>query len=154
MGAGFSAPLVLAAIFGSHIAEQYNHGDLSAMFAVFAGFCAIFNLANLVPVWKFDGGQVLRQLFRQQGGLMVASATIFSCLFAVCIFAGISLRILFLIGAVFAVLSLLTGGSAAKPRHEIKPMTTVQQVSIVAGFFSVFAAHSGGVLWAVQCFFS
>ena len=36
------------------------------LLAALAGFAAVFNIANLVPVWKFDGGQVLRQIFPSQ----------------------------------------------------------------------------------------
>ena len=34
---------------------------------------AFFNIANLVPVWKFDGGQVLRQIC--PGPLVLATAS-------------------------------------------------------------------------------
>jgi Zn-dependent protease len=153
MGAGFSAVLLLPAMLGSQVAGAAGFRELSASLAIFAGFCAMFNLANLVPVWRFDGGQVLRQLFRGEQSQLVASAVVFASIFAVGIFAGISLRMLVLFGAIFAAISVLTSNVGARPRHEMKPMSKPQHMGLIGGLFAVFAIHSAGILWAVQRFF-
>ena len=63
MGAGFSAFVVPIAIASSDLADAHGHPLAAGVLATLAGFAAFFNIANLVPVWKFDGGQVLRQMF-------------------------------------------------------------------------------------------
>ena len=62
MGAGFSAFVVPLAIASSNLALVNGHPAAASVLAALAGFTAFFNIANLVPVWKFDGGQVLRQI--------------------------------------------------------------------------------------------
>ena len=61
MGAGFSAfivPVAIAqALFGGR-----GWRAAAGVLGTLAGCAALFNVANLVPVWKFDGGQVLRQI--------------------------------------------------------------------------------------------
>ena len=73
MGAGFSAFLVPIAIASSDLARPTGYPLAAGVLATLAGFAALFNIANLVPVWKFDGGQVLRQIFpsRAVAGLRV-----------------------------------------------------------------------------------
>jgi Zn-dependent protease len=153
MGAGFSALLVVPAILGSHAADLAGFRGLGAGLAIFAGFCAIFNLANLVPVWKFDGGQILRQLFQDAKSQLLGSAIIFACIFSTGIVAGVSIKILVSFGAMFAALSVLTSNIGAKPRHAMKPMSKAQYLGMIAGLALVFAIHSAGIMWAVQRFF-
>lgn len=62
MGAGFSAFLMPVVMVASTFAGAHGHGLAAALLATLAGCAALFNIANLVPVWKFDGGQVLRQI--------------------------------------------------------------------------------------------
>ena len=62
MGAGFSAFLVPLLIAASALAGGEGYRLAAALLATLAGCAALFNIANLVPVWKFDGGQVLRQI--------------------------------------------------------------------------------------------
>ena len=66
MGAGFSAFVIPIAIASSDLADRAGHPLAAGVLATLAGFAAFFNIANLVPVWKFDGGQVLRQIFPSQ----------------------------------------------------------------------------------------
>ena len=72
MGAGFSAFLIPIAIASSDL-RTARPSAAAAVLAALAGFAAFFNIANLVPVWKFDGGQVLRQIFPGQLTLAVMS---------------------------------------------------------------------------------
>ena len=109
-----------------------------------------FNIANLVPVWKFDGGQVLRQICPGPVVLAVASFATLSAFLALGRLTGLSASLMVAMGAVFAVLSLMTTGSAVKPRHELKPIRTAERVALAAAFAAVFAIHFCGVLWAYQ----
>ena len=59
------------------------------MLATLAGIAALFNIANLVPVWKFDGGQVLRQIFPGQLTLAFVSFATLSAFLALGRLAGL-----------------------------------------------------------------
>ena len=74
MGAGFSAFVVPLAIAVEQLCLRARAGRLAAaLLAALAGCAALFNIANLVPVWKFDGGQVLRQICPSPPLLALAS---------------------------------------------------------------------------------
>ncbi|WP_246501783.1 hypothetical protein [Mesorhizobium caraganae] len=148
MGAGFSAFLVPLLIVTSSFASSEGHRLAAALLATLAGFAALFNIANLVPVWKFDGGQVLRQICPGPIALALASFCLLSALLAVGWFAGFSQGFLLVAGAVFAILSLLTVGSGVKPRHELKPIRTFDRFAMAAALLAVFAIHGYGLLWA------
>jgi Zn-dependent protease len=148
MGAGFSAFLVPVLIAASSLAHAEGHRLAAALLATLAGCAALFNIANLVPVWKFDGGQVLRQICPTPAALALASFALLSALLVLGREAGFSSGFLLVAGAVFAILSLLTVGSAVKPRHELKPIRTVERIAIGGALIAVFVIHGCGVLWA------
>ncbi|MDX8538155.1 site-2 protease family protein [Mesorhizobium abyssinicae] len=148
MGAGFSAFLVPVLIAASGLARGEGHGAVAALLATLAGFSALFNIANLVPVWKFDGGQVLRQICPGPIALALASFLLLSALLALGWLAGFSPGFLLAAGVVFLILSLLTMGSAVKPRHELKPIRTFDRFAMAGALLAVFAIHGYGVLWA------
>ncbi|TIT59639.1 MAG: site-2 protease family protein, partial [Mesorhizobium sp.] len=62
--------------------------------------------------------------------------------------AGFSPGFLLAAGVVFLILSLLTMGSAVKPRHELKPIRTLDRFAMAGALLAVFAIHGYGVLWA------
>ncbi|MER9732127.1 site-2 protease family protein [Mesorhizobium sp. M0217] len=148
MGAGFSAFLVPLLIVASGLASGEGHRLAAALLATLAGFTALFNIANLVPVWKFDGGQVLRQIFLGPIMLALASFSLLSALLAIGWLAGFSPSFLLVAGAVFAILSLLTMGSGVRPRHELKPIRTFDRFAIAGALLAVFAIHGYGLFWA------
>jgi Zn-dependent protease len=150
MGAGFSAFLVPVAIASSAYAWGEGWRIASSLFATLAGCAALFNIANLVPVWKFDGGQVLRQICPSPPVLALASFVLLSAFLALGYMAGFSTGLLASAGAIFAILSLITAGSAVKPRHELKPIGLVDRFAIGAALLAVFAIHAYGVLWAAS----
>lgn len=150
MGAGFSAFLVPIAIAASGFAAADGMARLSAALAAFAGCAALFNVANLVPVWKFDGGQVLRQISPNPVILALASFSLLAGFLALGHAAGFPGRMLIGGGAVFAVLGLITTGSAVKPRHELKPIGSFDRLAIAGALLAVFTIHSVGVLWAAS----
>ena len=148
MGAGFSAFLVPVLIAASGLAGGDGHRLAATLLATLAGCAALFNIANLVPVWKFDGGQVLRQICPGPAALALASFLLLSALLALGWRAGFSPAFLLVAGAVFSMLSLLTVGSGVKPRHELKPIHAFDRLAMAGGLLAVFAIHGYGVLWA------
>lgn len=148
MGAGFSALLLPVLIGGSVLAESSGRPLAAMLLAIFVGCSALFNIANLVPVWKFDGGQVLRQICSGPFALGAASFGLLSAFLALGWHVGFSFRALLAAGAIFACLSLLTIGAGARPRHELKPIRAFDRVAIGAALLAVFVIHGCGVLWA------
>ncbi|WP_404927528.1 site-2 protease family protein [Mesorhizobium sp. ORM16] len=148
MGAGFSAFLVPLAMMGSTFASAEGYWLAATLLATLAGCAALFNIANLVPVWKFDGGQVLRQICPGPVALAQASFFLLSAFLALGWRAGFSIGFLLAAGAVFAILSLLTAGSGVRPRHELKPIRTADRFVIAGALLAVFVIHGYGVLWA------
>lgn len=150
MGAGFSAFLVPVAIASSGYAETAGHPAAGAVLAAFAGLLAFFNIANLVPVAKFDGGQVLRQICPGPLALAAASFATLLAFLALGHLAGLPLEALVVIGTVFAVLSLMTAGPGVRPRYELKPAGALERAALGAAFAAVFAIHFVGLLWAYE----
>ncbi|TPI15985.1 site-2 protease family protein [Mesorhizobium sp. B4-1-3] len=148
MGAGFSAFLVPVLIAASGFADGEGHRLAAMLLATLAGCASLFNIANLVPVWKFDGGQVLRQICPGPVALALASFLLLSALLALGWRAGFSPSFLLIAGAVFAILSLITVGSGVKPRHELKPIKTFDRLAMAGALLAVFAIHGYGMLWA------
>ncbi len=150
MGAGFSAFLVPVAIATSNYASAEGWRIGSALLGSLAGCAAFFNIANLVPVWKFDGGQVLRQICPHPPVLALASFLLLVAFLAVGNRAGIQPWLLVSMGAIFAILSLITAGGGVKPRYELKPISLFDRFAIGAALVAVFAIHGYGLLWAVS----
>ena len=148
MGAGFSAFLVPLAIAACNYAAGEGWRFSASVFATLAGIAALFNAANLVPVWKFDGGQVLRQICPGPVSLALSSFVLLSAFMALGYAAGFPAPLLVSAGAIFAILSLITAGSGAKPRHELKRLEGLERVAIAGALVAVFAIHASGLLWA------
>ena len=154
MGAGMSVFPVIVAImlFGPLQAAGYN--TAATLAGAFGTIGAIFNLGNLVPVWKFDGGQVIRQVFRSRAGQGVASFLLLGGLLLAGSNAGFSPRALLVIGAVFALLSVVTTGSGVKPKFALVPMTSPERILVFCGLIAAFTAHAFGAVWGFTVFLS
>ncbi len=153
MGAGFSAFLVPLAMAGYVAAHATGNPVLAHWALLFGGFCALFNLANLLPVWKFDGGQVLRQLFDRETTLALVSFSLLGAFLALGWAAGISLQVLLLIGVVVALLSLLTKGRRIRPRHALVPISSRERGLMIAALLAVTLTHASGLVWAARSLF-
>lgn len=147
MGAGFSAFLVPLAIAASSYASSAGNARAAAGAAVFAGVLALFNLANLVPVWRFDGGQVLRQICRSKIVLVASSFMLLAAFMAVALIAGFGPRTVFVAGVVFAVLSLITTGDKVRPRHELKPVSRFDGMALGSALVATFVIHATALIW-------
>ncbi|HEY6632373.1 MAG TPA: site-2 protease family protein [Rhizobiaceae bacterium] len=148
MGPGFSAFLVPLAIAACAYAAGEGWSAAAGVLGTLAGIAALFNVANLVPVWKFDGGQVLRQICPGPVTLALASFLLLASFLALGYAAGFPAPFLVVAGAVFAILSLITVGSNVKPRYELKPLRGMERIAIAAALLAVFAIHASGLLWA------
>lgn len=147
MGAGFSAFLVPLLIAASSLVASAGNTRAAAGIAVFAGVLALFNLANLVPVWRFDGGQVLRQICGGRLALLLSSFGLLAAFMLVALAAGFEGRIVLVAGAVFAMLSLITTGGSARPRHELKPVGRFDALALGAALVASFVIHSTALIW-------
>jgi Zn-dependent protease len=150
MGAGFSAFVTAIALGASVHAASAGEAYLANLLMIFAGCSALFNLANLAPMWKFDGGQVLRQICPGAPVLAAASFALLILLLAFGYLAGFSTRVLIVAGIVVALLSLITSGSGVKPRYELKPILTRDRWAMAAALLAVFTVHGAGVVWAAR----
>lgn len=152
MGAGFSAFLVPPLLLAGHAAVAAGSVHGGNFMAALVGCVALFNLANLTPVWKFDGGQVLRQIV--PGGLPLAlcSFALLALFLGVGLLAGFPQQIVLVSGVALAALSLITAGSNVKPRHALRPIDQRGRAVIAAGLVAVMAIHASGVIWAFRHF--
>ncbi len=148
MGAGFSAFLVPVAVLASTVAGAAGSYYAAALLAVLAAFIAFFNLANLIPVWRFDGGQVLRQICGGKFSLALAAFTVLGAFLLLGLVAGFDPGVILVVGAVFAVLSLLTAGGAVRPRHALKPVGRFDALALGAALVATFVIHASALLWA------
>ncbi|MDE1155794.1 MAG: hypothetical protein PW735_08690, partial [Acidobacteriaceae bacterium] len=78
------------------------HGPLLVFTLILGGF----NLLNLLPMYRFDGGQVLRQIFRNRGSLLAGSFGVTSAILYVGWQIGLTTNALLASLAVFTLLSL------------------------------------------------
>ena len=120
------------------------------LLAALAGCAALFNIANLVPVWKFDGGQVLRQICGEPAaagaGVVPACCRRF---LAVGYCAGVPLA---------CSCSRRRGVRDPQPAHRRRRRQAAPRAeadrrastgfAIGAALLAVFAIHGFGVLWA------
>jgi Zn-dependent protease len=149
MGSGFSA-FPVAAMVWWHIAFVGNSNGLLDEAIVIA---ALFNLGNLMPVWKFDGGQVLRQIFRTGGAQAAAAFFMLGILMAAGIAVGFSPTVMIACGALLATLSLITTSTGVRPKTALTPMTGNERMSLLAALVAVTSVHAMAVVWAVRVIF-
>lgn len=152
MGAGFSAFPVTAAIAAYPLAVSQGWNAVAASLASFGLIGAVFNLANLVPVWKFDGGQVVRQVFEDKWSQAAASFVLLGGLLLLGYFSGFTTAVLLPVGVVFALLSLMNNGPSFKPKYALAKMTTRERAVILAGLGATYMIHSAGVIWGLSKF--
>lgn len=149
MGAGFSAFPVAAMVLW-HAAYLPNADGLLDEVIVIA---ALFNLGNLMPVWKFDGGQVLRQIFRSGRAQAAAAFFMVAILMATGMAVGFSAKVMILCGALLAILSLITTSTGVKPKTELTPMTGQERGALAAALLAATAIHAMAVVWSVRLIF-
>lgn len=154
MGAGISGFIVPVVIGMINAATR---GDLSADIAkpalVFLLILGAFNLLNLLPMQRFDGGQALRQIFEGyklqiMGSFLIAGVILFTGweigLPREALIAGL---------AVFALMSFM-GKSDVKPRHEMHPMNDPERLMAGLGLYAAVLIHAYAVIIACERLFA
>lgn len=154
MGAGFSAFVAGACVFMAQFVEGGANNSLLQGILIFSLICTMFNLGNLIPVWKFDGGQVLRQVFREPLALAIAAFVVLGWFAWVGYAMGLSAQTLILVLAVFAILSVMTSKSGIKPKNPLTPMTGHERLGILLAFAAVFSTHASVLMWSAAHLFA
>ncbi|UNK36781.1 hypothetical protein MNR02_09770 [Shinella sp. H4-D48] len=143
MGAGMSAFLV-PPLIALHDAGSRAAGAAVLVFLLILG---AFNLLNLLPMHRFDGGQVLRQVFESRAGLLSASFLVTLAIVFVGWRIGLPFTLLIAGLAVFTLLSLI-GAGGVKPRRALEPMTPPQMLLAGFGFYAALALHGYAIVYA------
>ena len=143
MGAGMSAFLVPPLIALHDLAGRPSGVVLLVLLLILGAF----NLLNLLPMQRFDGGQVLRQVFSTRLGLLTASFLVTLAILWVGWRIGLPVGLLIAGLAVFTVLSLL-GAGGVKPKAALDPMTAPQRFLAGVGLYAAIALHGHAIVYA------
>ncbi|MDQ0319989.1 Zn-dependent protease [Pararhizobium capsulatum DSM 1112] len=150
MGAGMSAFLVPVAI-ALHQAWGKGAGATSMLF--FLLILGAFNLLNLLPMNRFDGGQVLRQVFPGSTSLAAGSFVVTGIVLSIGWRIGVPQLGLLAALAIFALLSLM-GHRGVKPRHRLDDMTSCQRLVSGLGLYAALALHGYALVYATDRLFA
>jgi Zn-dependent protease len=153
MGAGLSAFLVpvLAAAHATAVAE-FAHQPIAGYILIFLLILSAFNLLNLLPMSRFDGGQVLRQVFPTQDGLLGGTFLVTAAILWAGWRIGIPTQVLFGGLAVMALLSL-SNRASVKMREELDDMTGGERLFAGFGYYAALAIHAYGLIFACDLLF-
>lgn len=141
MGAGVSAflvPILIAA---------HQSGLEDGPILVFLLILGAFNLLNLLPMYRFDGGQILRQIFRTTKALTLASFSVTGVILWTGWRIGLSPLALLAALSIFCLLSLIRTGKV-KPRHELAEMSPAEQLMTGFGLYAALSIHVYAVVYA------
>lgn len=153
MGAGFSAFLVPVVIaFHAWSAGEFAMEWLSVPSLIFLLVLGAFNFLNLLPMTRFDGGQVLRQVFPTRDGQMGATFLVTACFIWVGYRIDIPLEALLGGLAVMALMSFANNKSA-KPREALDEMTTSERLHAGLAYYAVLAIHGYALIYACDRLF-
>lgn len=148
MGAGFSALLVPILIAAHESAQGIPHSvAMDGPALVFLVILGAFNLLNLLPTYRFDGGQVLRQVFENQTLLALASFGVTGVVLWTGWRIGLSPVTLIVGLCLFTLLSLIRT-KGAKPRDELVAMTPAERLMTGFGYYAALAMHAYAVIYA------
>jgi Zn-dependent protease len=153
MGPGMSAflvPVLVAAHAG--LAESLPGHPFAGYVLIFLLVLAAFNLLNLLPMSRFDGGQVLRQVFPTQDGLLGGTFLVTAAILFTGWRVGVPSQALFGGLAVMALLSL-SNRTSVKMREEMADMTAGERLFAGFGYYSALAIHAYGLVFACDLLF-
>jgi len=153
MGAGMSAFFVPVII---SIHEFTTDGllprQIAAPLLVFLLILGAFNILNLLPMSRFDGGQVLRQIFPSRGMLLLGSFGITLLMLWIGYRVGLPPKVLIAGLAVFILMSLM-GANSVKPRQSLAPMHPGERLMAGLGLYAAVAIHAHGIVYACDRLF-
>jgi hypothetical protein len=111
-----------------------------------------FNLLNLLPMHRFDGGQVLRQIFRTRRSQIAASFVVTLCILGIGFEIGLPANVLTAGLLVFTLVSLVSGGSV-KPRQKLEEMKDGERMLVAFGLYAAIAVHGYAIIFATEKLF-
>lgn len=153
MGAGFSALLVPILIAAHQSIAGFPHpAGMDGPILVFLVILGAFNLLNLLPTYRFDGGQVLRQVFEGQYALGIASFMVSGVILWVGWRIGLAPPILLGGLAIFILLSMIRTKSV-KPREALVPISSPERLMTGLGYYAALAMHANAVVYACDRLF-
>jgi Zn-dependent protease len=153
MGAGMSAFLVPVVIsVHDFSATHVFPSSLRQPALIFLLILGAFNLLNLLPMYRFDGGRVLRQIFPTRSLLVAGSFGITLLMLWVGYRIGLSSAALIAALSVFTLMSLI-GFSSVKPRESLAPLHPGERLMAGLGLYSAVAIHSYGLVYACDRLF-
>jgi Zn-dependent protease len=153
MGPGMSAflvPILIAAVQAT--GAGWLPQDLRGPLLVFLLILGAFNLLNLLPMYRFDGGQVLRQIFISRSSLIAASFGITLVILVVGWSIGLTSVALLAALAVFTLLSLIGSGSV-KPKDELEKISGGERMLVSFGLYAAVAMHGYAIIYAANVLF-
>ncbi|NKN38966.1 hypothetical protein HFC70_21660 [Agrobacterium sp. a22-2] len=150
MGPGISAflvPILIAAeqSVGVSLLPQAVDGPL----LVFLLILGAFNLLNLLPMSRFDGGQILRQIFPSRGALAAGSFGITAAILWTGWRIGVPTMALLAALSVFTLMSLMAAVSI-KPRDTLIEMTPPERLMAGFGLYAAVSIHAYAVIYACE----
>jgi Zn-dependent protease len=152
MGAGMSAFLVPAAVALQAALQGSGQTYLAGYGLVFLLVLSAFNLLNLLPMSRFDGGQVLRQVFPTPDGQLGGSFLVTAAILFTGWRIGIPAQALFGGLAVMALLSL-SNRASVKLRDELIDMTGGERLFVGFGYYAAISIHAYGLILACDLLF-
>ncbi|RDJ12629.1 hypothetical protein [Rhizobium grahamii] len=153
MGAGMSAFLVPILAVATQLSEAGLLPFASrAPLLVFMLILGAFNLLNLLPMHRFDGGQVLRQIFRTRRSQIAASFVVTVCILGIGFEIGLPAKMLTAGLLVFTLVSLVSGGSV-KPRQMLEEMKDGERMLVAFGLYAAIAVHGYAIIFATEKLF-
>jgi Zn-dependent protease len=153
MGPGMSAFLVpvLVAVQATLMQSPSTHPH-AGYALVFLLILSAFNLLNLLPMSRFDGGQVLRQVFPTHDGLLGGTFLVTAAILFAGWRVGVPSQALFGGLAVMALLSL-SNRASVKMREELIDMTGGERLFAGFGYYAALAIHAYGLVYACDLLF-
>lgn len=153
MGPGMSAFLVPVLVFAqTALARNAPAQPYAGYVLVFLLVLAAFNLLNLLPMSRFDGGQVLRQVFPTHDGLLGGTFLVTAAILFTGWHVGVPSQALFGGLAVMALLSL-SNRATVKMREELVDMTGGERLFAGFGYYAALAIHAYGLVYACDLLF-
>lgn len=153
MGPGMSAFLVPVLVAAQSAFAQSPAAHAYAGYVlVFLLVLSAFNLLNLLPMSRFDGGQVLRQVFPTQDGLLGGTFLVTAAILFTGWRVGVPSQALFGGLAVMALLSL-SNRASARMREELVDMSAGERLFAGFGYYAALAIHAYGLVYACDLLF-
>lgn len=153
MGPGMSAFLVPVLVAAQTALKHSGPGHAYAGYVlVFLLVLSAFNLLNLLPMSRFDGGQVLRQVFPTHDGLLGGTFLVTAAILFTGWRVGVPSEALFGGLAVMALLSL-SNRASVKMREELLDMTGGERLFAGFGYYAALTIHAYGLVYACDLLF-